>query len=131
EHARGKRDVARAQRLARKAAEGLLDAYPGVCVRFDAPTPERFDRVLSGHLRRCLADASEALDLDASADAFDPRSAAKHTRRLGLLLGLCTTSELEPAVNDDAAKALRVCNTLTRSLRPKVSADAIQTVLGA
>ncbi len=131
EHARGRRDVAQAELHAQKAAIAVLRTYSGVSTRFDAPKPERFDRVLSGHLRRCMADASEALDGPADASAFDAHRAAKRTRRLGLLLGLCTTTELSDAVNEDAGKALRVCHQLTRSLQPKVSAAAIETVLGA
>lgn len=131
EHARGRDDVERAQRRAREAAITVLSTYASVSTLFDAPTPERFDRVLSGHLRRCLADASEALDGLAETGEFDARRAAKETRRLGLLLGLCTTMDLPDNVSQDAGKALRVCHTLTRSLRPKVSAAAIETVLGA
>lgn len=131
EHARGQEDVERAQRRARDAAITVLSTYASVSKIFDAPAPDRFDRVLSGHLRRCLADASEALDGLAEEGEFDARRAAKETRRLGLLLGICTTMELSDSVLLDAGKALRVCHTLTRSLRPKVSAAAIETVLGA
>ena len=127
EHARGRHDVARAQHDARRAAKSVLRAYPSITRHFDAPPVERFDRVLSGHLRRCLADASESLDNA----LVETRRAAKHTRRLSLLLGLCATGDFSDALNDDAAKALRVCHTLTRSLRPKVTAAAIETVLGA
>jgi CYTH domain-containing protein len=127
EHARGAKAVARARRDAHRAANAVLRAYPSVSMHFGAPSVERFDRVLSGHLRHSLADTSEALDTT----HIEARGAAKHTRRLGLLLGLCAASDFSDAVNDDAAKALRVCHTLTRSLRPRVSAEAIETVLGA
>lgn len=131
EHARGRDDVQRAQRRAREAAITVLTTYASVSTLFDAPAPERFGRVLSGHLRRCLADTSEALDGLADTEEFDARRAAKETRRLGLLLGLCTTMDLPDSVSQDAGKALRVCHMLSRSLRPKVSAAAIETVLGA
>ncbi|MCB9657135.1 MAG: hypothetical protein R3B40_27310 [Polyangiales bacterium] len=127
EHTRYAHDVARARRDAQRAADGVLEAYACVSVQFATAPPERFDQVLSGHLRHSLADATEAL----SAPSIDARQAAKHTRRLSLLLGLCAASGFSDEVNDDAEKALRTCHTLTRALRPKVSAEAIETVLGA
>jgi hypothetical protein len=112
EHARGQEDVERAQRRARDGrdhgVEHLRQRQQDLrrpCARSLRPRALRSPAALSWPMRRRRSTVSRRRV------SSTPAAPRRSTRRLGLLLGICTTMELSDSVRLDAGKALRVCHT--------------------